>query len=241
MSETTYVLVPGAGGSPWYWHRVTPLLERRGHAVVAPDIDMTDPDLGLRDYTDAIVDAVDAADGATGRIVLVAQSMAGFYAPPACDRLDVALLVLLCPMIPAPGETPGGWWRSSGQLDAARAAALRDGRDPDAPFDVRETFFHDVPDDVTAEAFAGGDREPADKPFGEVWPLDRWPDVPTAVIAGAHDRLLPLDLVTQLSRERLGAEPEVVEAGHLAALAAPEELVERLEAARTATQGAVPG
>ncbi|HWT91371.1 MAG TPA: alpha/beta fold hydrolase [Solirubrobacteraceae bacterium] len=234
---STYLLVPGAGGSAWFWHRVTPLLEARGHTVIAPEIDMSDPALGLADYTDAIVAA---ADGARD-VVLVAQSMAGFYGPPACARLDVTLLVLLCPMIPAPGETPGGWWASSGQLDARRASELRAGRDPDAPFDVVETFFHDVPDDVTKAALAGADGEATDAPFGETWALDAWPDVPTAVIAGAHDRLLPLDLVTRLSRERLGVEPHAVQAGHCAALAAPAELVERLEAARTATQARVPG
>ena len=26
---TSFVLVPGAGGSAWYWHRVAPLLEER--------------------------------------------------------------------------------------------------------------------------------------------------------------------------------------------------------------------
>lgn len=234
---STYLLVPGAGGSAWFWHRVTPLLEQRGHTVIAPEIDMTDERLGLADYTDAIV----AAGAGARDVVLVAQSMGGFYAPPACARLDVTLLVLLCPMIPAPGETPGGWWRSSGQLAAMRAAERRAGRDPDAPFDEVEMFFHDVPEDVTQAALAGGDRAPADRPFGEPWQLDAWPDVPTAVIAGAHDRLLPLDLVQRLARERLGVEPHVVQAGHCAALAKPAQVVVRLEAARTATQAPVPG
>lgn len=27
----TFVLVPGAGGQAWYWHRVVPELEARGH------------------------------------------------------------------------------------------------------------------------------------------------------------------------------------------------------------------
>lgn len=234
---STYLLVPGAGGSAWFWHRLTPLLEQRGHTVIAPQIDMTDERLGLADYTDAIVAA---AEGARD-IVLVAQSMAGFYGPPACARLDVTLLVLLCPMIPAPGETPGGWWRSSGQLAARREADTRAGRDPDAPFDVVETFFHDVPPEITRAALAGADQEPADRPFGETWALDAWPDVPTAVIAGAHDRLLPLDLVARLARERIGVEADAVEAGHCAALAAPARVAERLESARRATQARVPG
>ena len=32
----TFVLIPGAGGLAWEWHRLGPELEARGHAV-GPD------------------------------------------------------------------------------------------------------------------------------------------------------------------------------------------------------------
>ena len=32
---TTFVLVPGAGGQAWYWHRVVERLEAQGHEAVA--------------------------------------------------------------------------------------------------------------------------------------------------------------------------------------------------------------
>jgi alpha-beta hydrolase superfamily lysophospholipase len=35
MTDRTYVLIPGAGGSAWYWHRLVPELRRRGHDAVA--------------------------------------------------------------------------------------------------------------------------------------------------------------------------------------------------------------
>ncbi len=28
---STFVLIPGAGGAAWYWHRVVPLLRAAGH------------------------------------------------------------------------------------------------------------------------------------------------------------------------------------------------------------------
>ena len=34
----TYILVPGAGGEAWYWHRVVPELRMRGHDVVGVDV-----------------------------------------------------------------------------------------------------------------------------------------------------------------------------------------------------------
>ena len=32
MPSFTFILVPGAGGSAWYWHSVVPMLKQRGHA-----------------------------------------------------------------------------------------------------------------------------------------------------------------------------------------------------------------
>jgi hypothetical protein len=132
-------------------------------------------------------------------------------------------------MIPAPGESASAWWESSGQLPAMREQHERDGRDPDAPFDWRVAFMHDVPGEIVEDAAARGEPRQADKPFEEPWPLDRWPDVPTKVIACRNDRLFPLDFMNQLSRDRLGVDPEVIDSGHLPALARPAELAEMLE------------
>ena len=120
----------------------------------------------------------DAADDATD-VTLVAQSMGAFSAPLACDRIDVRRIVLVNAMVPRPGETPGEWWEATGQVAARREHETAEGRDPDAPFDVREGFFHDVPPEVTRAAFARAEKGQADRPFGEPWPLAAWPDVPT--------------------------------------------------------------
>jgi pimeloyl-ACP methyl ester carboxylesterase len=229
MSANSYLLLPGAGGDSWYWHLVTARLRERGHDVVAPDLPAADDGAGLADYADTAVRAA----GDRTRVVVVAQSMAAFSAPMACARIDAARMILVAPMIPAPGESPGAWWSASGQEAAQRAFDLREGRDPDADFDVRTMFFHDVPEPVVAEAFARGAPRQSGTPFAEPWPLDAWPDVPTDVIAGRFDRLFPLGFMRELARERLGVEPEVVDAGHLVALSRPDELARRLEAATT--------
>jgi pimeloyl-ACP methyl ester carboxylesterase len=230
-SETaTFVLLPGAGGESWYWHRVVPLLRERGHEVIAPDLPCGEAGAGLAEYADATVDAIGDRRG----VILVAQSMGAFTAPLVCGRADVARLVLVAPMIPAPGETPGGWWSSSGQEAAQRALDLREGRDPDAPFDIMSAFFHDVPEDVVAAAFARPAPPQEDTAFEQPWPLDAWPDVPTSVVAGRHDRLLPLEFVRELAATRIGVEAGVVDTGHLPALARPAELVAWLERDRLA-------
>src|SRR5688572_30906747 len=59
MGVTTFVLIPGAGGQAWYWHRVVAELERRGHDAVAVDLPSGDDSAGLAAYTDAVVAAID--------------------------------------------------------------------------------------------------------------------------------------------------------------------------------------
>ena len=225
-ATANYVLLPGAGGDAWYWHLVAPRLRAEGHEVITPDLPAGDDSAGLGDYADAVVDAIGDRD----HLIVVAQSMAAFTAPMLCDRVDVRRLILVAPMIPAPGESPGAWWTTTGQTTAQRQQDVAEGRDPDAEFDVITTFMHDVPPDVVAEAFARGEPRQSDAPFAEPWPLNAWPDVPTTVIAGRHDRLLPLPFMRRLARERLGVEPDVIDTGHLPALSRPAELAHRLEA-----------
>jgi pimeloyl-ACP methyl ester carboxylesterase len=229
----TFVLLPGAGGESWYWHLVAPLLRANGHQVISPDMPAADDAAGLREYADVAVDAI----GQHAGLVVVAQSMGAFFAPLLCERVDVRQLVLVAPMIPAPGESPGEWWQSSGQLPAQREQDEREGRDPDAPFDVMTAFFHDVPQEVVDEAFERGEPRQSDTPFEERWPLDAWPDVPTTVIAGRHDRLFPLDFMRRLALERLGVEVDAIGSGHLPALSRPRELADRLEACAGAGEG----
>src|SRR4051794_1722712 len=230
-SSSPFVLVPGAGGEAWYWHRVVPLLRAAGHDAIAVDLPAGDEDAGLDDYADLIVSAIDGRDD----VVLVAQSMGAFSAPIAAARVPVARLLLVAPMIPAPGETVNGWWSATGSGAAWQAAQRAAGRDPDAPFDPVTVFFHDVPDDVQAEAWSRGEPRQGDRPCADPWPLDAWPDVPTGVIVGRHDRLFPLAFARELAVERLGIEPDVIDSGHLPALARPGELAAWLRAAASSS------
>ena len=183
-----FVLVPGAGGDGHYWDLVAPLLRGAGHRVIAPDLPGPDDAAGLGEYADAIV----AAAGDVGAIVLVAQSMGAFSAPMAAERLDVERMILVAPMIPAPGDTPGTWWSSTGQDVAAREAAIAEGRDPDAPFDLHETFLHDVPEPVVEDLLARGERPESGRAFGDTWPL--------AALAGPADARRSPAVTTACSR-----------------------------------------
>lgn len=62
------------------------------------------------------------------------------------------------------------------------------------------------------------------------FPLDRWPDVPTRVVAGRDDRLFPATFQRRVAGERLGVAPDEIPGGHLVALAQPVALADLLEA-----------
>ena len=224
---STFVLIPGAGGTASFWYRVTPLLEAGGHQVIAVGLPGTDESAGLPEYTDLVLAAMEDRED----VVLVAQSMGAFTAPMVCARGPVRLLILVNAMIPRPGETPGEWWGNTG-AEEARIAAARDGGYP-AEFDLDTYFLHDLPAEVLATGEASGGPE-ADIAFGQPCAIDRWPDVPTRVISGRDDRFFPLEFQRRLAKDRLGLEVDVVPGGHLGALSYPAALADQL--LRTSTR-----
>jgi pimeloyl-ACP methyl ester carboxylesterase len=139
----------------------------------------------------------------------------------------------VCAMTPKPGESAGEWWAATGHAQAMREYAESQGRVVGEYPDVRRDFFHDVPADVTEVVFARPVPRMADAVWEKPWPLTTWPSVPTRFLAGRHDRMFPLEFQRRVVRERLGLEPDVIDTGHLAALARPDEFVARLEHYRT--------
>lgn len=207
---TRFVLVHGAGGGAAYWSRVLPLLPDAVAVELPPDAATWEE----------CVEAVRTDEPA----VLVGQSMGAFVVALAAASFPTAGVVLLAPMVPAPGETAGSWWERTGHAAAAAEAARTRGLDPAAVvpgpgFDVDVTFLHDVPPEGLLAP-----PDPSWPPaalFDAPYPLAAWPDVPTRVLAARDDRLFPLPFVRRLARERLGVEAEVLPGGHLVALSQP--------------------
>ena len=214
---STFVLVPGAGGAAWYWHRTVPLLERAGHEAIAIDLPGDDPTAGLPEYTRLVGDAIGDRDD----VVLVAQSLGGFTAPLVAAKVPLRALVFVNAMSPAPGETPGAWWDNTGWLAARTAAAERGGYGTD--FDLAVYFLHDVPPEVAA-AGEPYQRPEADVVFGSECAFTAWPPIPIRAVAGADDRFFPVGFQQALARDRLGVEADVLPGGHLIALAQPARL-----------------
>jgi pimeloyl-ACP methyl ester carboxylesterase len=163
-----------------------------------------------------VVDAI----GASGDLIVVAQSLGGFTAPLVCERVPVKLMILVAAMVPSPGESPGDWWANTGWEQPT-----------DGEFDPMVTFLHDVAPDVIA-ASASHVWNQSGTPFVKPWPLEAWPDVPTKFLLCRDDRFFPADFMRRVVKERLGITPDEMDSGHLPALSHPEELADRLESYR---------
>lgn len=220
----TYVLIHGASSDSWYWHRVIPLLRAAGHDVVTPDLPVSDPACGIPEYTDTVVATI--GEHVPDDLIVVAQSLGGFTGALLATRVPVKLLVFVAAMAPKAGETPGEWWTASGYGPAKQESdeRLGLGADPDG----RLTFFHDVPEEITAEAFQLGPVPQTDAPFASP-PMPALPEVPTRFLLCREDRMFPADFQRRMAKERLGVTADEMEGGHLPALAHPEELVRQLE------------
>jgi pimeloyl-ACP methyl ester carboxylesterase len=222
--DSSYVLIPGAGGDARYWQWVVPVLTAAGAAAVAVELPADDDSAGLQAYTDRVCDAV--AD-VSGPLIVVAQSMGGFTAPLVAQRRRTDLIVMVNAMVPAPGESGAQWWATTGQKHASAEYRARIGlgrRD----FDMVDDFFHDVPDDVRQVVMSGPEPLQSDTPFAEPWPLNSWPEVPTRFLQGADDRLFPVDFQRRVVRDRLGIDIDVMPGGHLLAFSRPRQLAQKL-------------
>src|SRR5262245_31894564 len=210
-----FVFVHGAGDAGWYWHRVAGGLRERGFGTVAPYLPCDDDSAGLGEYADTVVSAV----GDRTDLIVVAQSAGGFTAPLVCDRVAVELLILVAPMIPAPGEAPDRYWADTRYYEEER----------ERYDDAIALFYQDVPPELAAEALSRS-RTQSEARMGEPWPLNAWPDVPTRVLICRDDRLFPAGFLRRVARERLGITPDEIDGGHTPALSRPHELAARLDA-----------
>jgi hypothetical protein len=222
---TDFILVPGAGGiATPYWRLVSDGLRRAGHRAVPVDLPGAAPDVGLPEYAALVAAAIEDCP----EPVVVAQSLGGFSAVMACDRVQARGLVLVNAMVPAPGETPGGWWEATGAIDARVDAARSRGYSVE--FDVTTYFLHDLASDDDAAAVLADSGQEADIVFGQPCDIAAWPDVPTAAVVGCDDRLFPVEFQQRLLRDRAAVAATVIPGGHLLALANADGLTEALQA-----------
>ncbi|MEX3600686.1 MULTISPECIES: alpha/beta hydrolase [Kocuria] len=221
---TTFALIPPAASTPWYWHLVADELRERGHGVITVDLPCADDSAGLEAYADIAAQTIgDARD-----VVIVAQSLGAYTGTLIADRVNAQLLILLTPMIPLPGESPGDWWENTGYAQARQEQAARLGWAPEQDDDPQNVFFHELSDHMVEEVTAHAVGQ-SGHPFQDPLPLETWPNTPTRVLICRDDRFFPVDFLRKLTRERLQIDPDEMGGGHPVALSRPVELADKLE------------
>lgn len=106
-----FVLVHGAWYGGWCWRKLTPLLERAGHAVYTPTLTglgdrahQARPDIGLREHVQDVLALLEMED--LRDVTLVGHSYAGFVigSVAARARTRVRQLIYLDAFVPEPGQ-----------------------------------------------------------------------------------------------------------------------------------------
>lgn len=220
---TTYVLVPGAGGTPWSFSRLVPLLEQASHEAIPIDLPGDDDGAGLHEYADIIAAGIGDRSG----VVLVGYSLGAFSVAMVAQRVALKAIVFVNAMIPKPGETAAAWWDNTGWSTARVDAAKLKGYPIE--FDLETYFLHDVDPRVAADG-EPHQRVESDTAFGIACQFATWPAAPIHVVAGADDRFFPVEFQRRVARDRLGVDVDVLPGGHLMLISQPKALADYLVA-----------
>ncbi len=228
-----FVLVHGAWHAGGCWRPLVEELEARGERVVTVDLPSEDPEAGLEDYAQAVVDAAAVFDEP---VVVVGHSLGGLTIPLVPARRPVAGLVFVAAILPVPGEIAGAAAGSDafseGFDDLAVQQKAEDNGASSWPRDAAiAAFYHDVPEPLVTEA-VGLLRRQEWLPVQQEWPLEAYPDVPMRYVACADDRILDPGWQVRTARERLGVDAAVLDSSHSPMLSHPAELADLLVGAR---------
>src|SRR5262245_55193956 len=106
---STFLLVHGGWHGAWQWHKVAPLLEAAGHAVLTPDlpgqgVDRTPASqVTFEQCMDRLCSIIDAQEDS---VIVLGHSSGGYLAAHAADRRAdrVVACVFLSGFVPLDGE-----------------------------------------------------------------------------------------------------------------------------------------
>jgi pimeloyl-ACP methyl ester carboxylesterase len=212
----TIVLVHGAFTDGSCWAKVIPLLQKKGHTVVA----VQNPLLSLAQEVESVKRTVALQEGP---VLLVGHSWGGAVITEAGDDPKVAGLLYITAYAPQEGESandassPFGWTdgQKQIQLSADGFATLS-----------KAGMFDDVAGGLSesekrlAFAVQGQSYGPM---FSEKLTVAAWKQKPNWALISDQDRMLP-PAMQQMMAQRMRAETLLLSASHMVILELPEKV-----------------
>ena len=225
---TTFGLVHGAWHGAWCFERLVPELETRGHRALAMDLPCDDPSATFEDYAEVALGALgDVGDD----LVLVGHSLGAHTIPLVALRRPVRSMVFLCGVVPPSATNPDAPEEPPMDEPGTFGALGKDGRGSVVWTDADAAISAMYPDCAPEDGRWAASKL---KPQGQaIWrgfsPIDPWPDVPSASIVCAEDKLLRPAWGRWAALGRLGGAPVVeIPGGHSPFLARPAALADLL-------------
>jgi len=222
---TTFCLIHSSGQGPQGWKLVVEELERRGHRVLTPALDVRRADEGLVYHADTLVKALELSGLDSKEVVCVAHSASGMYLPLVAERWPPRRMVFLAAVVPRPGLSMMDQLRSDPSM--LNPAWL--GQNPMEEDVAMEFVFHDCPPERLDWALSTRVLFYAKRAMEEPCPLRAWPAVPASYIVCAEDRTITPAWQRKVAREWLAVEPIEIPGGHCPNVSRPELLADVLD------------
>jgi len=233
---STYLLIHGAWHGGWCWRKVVPLLEARGHTVLAPDLPGHGEDktptatITLKSYVDR---TCQIAEAQAEPVVLLGHSMGGVVITQAAENCSdkIASLVYVCAFLPRNGDSLMTWASQDkgSKVNPSTLVPLADGVVGFKPESTHEAFYENCPEED--EAFAKS-RLVAQSTavFGVpvVTTAERWGRIPRYYIECVRDRAITSGLQQEMQKHSPCRRTFSIETDHSPFFSAPEQLADVL-------------
>jgi pimeloyl-ACP methyl ester carboxylesterase len=230
----TFLLIHGAWHGGWCWRRLLPLLQGKGHTVVAPNLPGHGEDqtpgasVTLQNYTHRICEIARAQAEA---VILVGHSLGGVAITEAAEQCpgNIRALVYLCAFLPRNGDSLTTWASQDveSKVNPAALEIAADGTTLFKPDAAREAFYLQCRDEDVAFAQA---RLVAQPPAPVRTPVattqERWGRIPRYYIECARDRAITLKLQRAMQEQSPCRQTFSIDTDHSPFFSSPGELAD---------------